>query len=170
VNYTTKQVFWSYENNLGWVRGAQPLPNGDVLIAATDEVIEVTPAKQVVWSYSTGIVDAYAAVRLPNGDTVISNNFGSSILTVSPSGTLVQSIGFPVELWVPAAVALPVLSLPFIWAAWYPKRSGNLRQRMTRRLVVNEICGICLAIGVTIALPWIMCLTQWIPFLPNSWK
>jgi hypothetical protein len=170
VNYTTKQVFWSYENDLGWVRGAQPLPNGDVLISGTDKVIEVTPDKQVVWSYSTGIVNAFAAVRLPNGNTVISNNFGSSILWVSPSGTLVNSIGFPVVLWIPTAVAFPALLIPFVRAAASPKRTGRLRDRMTRRLIAYEICGLCLALVFTIALPWILCGTQWMPFLPNSWR
>ncbi|HMF34865.1 MAG TPA: hypothetical protein VKK79_25815 [Candidatus Lokiarchaeia archaeon] len=170
INYTTKTAFWTYENSLGWVRGVTPLANGNVLIAATDKVIEVTPAEQVVWSYSLGVVNAYAAVRLPNGNTVISNNFGSSILTVSPTGTLIKSVGYPAVLWVPAIVVLPALLLPFARVVWSPKETRRFRERLTRRFVLYEVCGLCIAVVVTVALPWILCATEWLPFLPNSWR
>ena len=70
-------------------------PNGNVLISGTDKIIEVTPDKQIVWSYSLGIDNYYAAVPVVNGDPIISDNYALCILTVSPSGTLVSSVGFP---------------------------------------------------------------------------
>jgi hypothetical protein len=171
INYTTRVAYWSYDDALGWVRGSTPLSDGNVLIAATDEVIEVNPAQQVVWSYTAGIMDAYVAWRLPNGNTVISNNFGTSILTVSPSGTLVSSIGFPFGLLIPAAVALPILSLPLLSAIYAPSKvSVHLRNRITRRLLLYEICGVSLIVIITTFLAWVLSATEYLPFLPNSWR
>ncbi|HME55585.1 MAG TPA: hypothetical protein VKM55_25490 [Candidatus Lokiarchaeia archaeon] len=170
INYTTKTPFWTYDNSVGWVRGSTPLPNGNVLITGTDRVIEVTMAKQIVWSYSMGIDNAYASVRLPNGNTVISNNFGLNILTVSPSGTLISSIGFPVAFFIPSFVAMPFLVLPLVRVAWSPKLSGRFRDRITRLFAVYLICVICLTILATVLFPWISTFTEWLPFFPNSWR
>ena len=134
INYTTKTPFLIYQNSLGWVRGVESLPNGNILIAGTDKIIEITLAKQVVWSYSTGIDNAFVAIRLPNGNTVISDNYALCILTVSPSGTLLSSIGFPVAFFIPAFVALPALLLPLLRVAWLPKLSGRFRERITRTI------------------------------------
>jgi hypothetical protein len=170
INYTTRTVFWSYQNSLGWVRGADPLPNGDVLISGTSKIIEVTPEKKVVWSYSSGIDNAYASIRLPNGDTVISNNYALDILTVSPTGALVGSIGFPVGFFIPSFIALPFLLLPLVWVAGSPKSTGGFHDRISRRFMMYLICVVCIMILVTVFFQWISTFMEWIPGWPTSWK
>lgn len=97
VNYTTKQIDWSYppaggQETLNNPNAVQLLSNGDVLIADqnNNRVIEVNPTTyQTVWSYSTGLQTAADASRLPNNDTLIADSGHSRIVEVSPSGSVV---------------------------------------------------------------------------------
>jgi outer membrane protein assembly factor BamB len=101
VNYTTKQVDWSYPPASGLVAGVGPLSrpnaaellaNGDVLIADQDNnrVIEINPnSYQLVWSYSTGLETVGDASRLPSNDTLMADAAHSRVVEVSPSGKVV---------------------------------------------------------------------------------
>jgi plastocyanin len=97
VNYTTKQIDWSYGPTSGAGKLSNPnavqmLANGDVLIADqnNNRVIEINyTTMQIVWQYSTGLQTAADATRLPNNDTLIANAGHSTVVEVSPQGKIV---------------------------------------------------------------------------------
>jgi PQQ-like domain len=96
VNYTTRQMDWSYgpQSGPGMLNGpnaAQLLSNGDVLIAdqGNNRAIEVNPAGNIVWQYDQGLNITAFASRLPNNDTLIVDAANSRVLEVSTQGNVV---------------------------------------------------------------------------------
>jgi plastocyanin len=96
VNYTTKQIDWSYgptsgSGQLSNPNAVQLLTNGDVLIADqnNNRVIEVNHAGSIVWQYNQGLNTAAFASRLPNNDTLIADAGHSRIVEVSSQGNVV---------------------------------------------------------------------------------
>lgn len=89
------QPSWEYR---GGTRDGFVLPNGNVLLAWSDRVEEVTPAKQVVFAYdrSPENQEIGTTQRLYNGNTLVTE-LGPKprLLEVNPKGSVVQE--FPLQ-------------------------------------------------------------------------
>jgi hypothetical protein len=95
VNYTTKQIDWSYgptsgPGMLSSPNSVQLLPNGDVLIAdqGNNRVIEVNHQGDIVWQFDQGLNTAAFASRLPNNDTLIVDSGHSRVVEISSQGSV----------------------------------------------------------------------------------
>jgi len=115
VNYTTRQVDWSYgptsgPGELNSPNAVQQLPNGDFLIAdqGNNRVIDVNRSGDLVWQYSTGLNTTAFASRLPNNDTLIVDSGHSRIVEISSQGSVVwqYSTGNSSSQWT-AATSYP---------------------------------------------------------------
>ncbi len=64
INKTTKEIVWTYEENLKWCRDANELPEdieGDYLISDTDRIFIIDKeSKEVVWQFKNDILQAYS--------------------------------------------------------------------------------------------------------------
>jgi PQQ-like domain len=96
VNYTTKQIDWSYGPTSGpgaldSPNSVQLLSNGDVLIAdqGNNRVIQVDQQGDVVWQYDQGMNTTAFASRLPNDDTLIVDSGHSRVLEISSQDSTV---------------------------------------------------------------------------------
>ena len=97
-----KQIVWQYgttgvagngPNQLNNPNSAEPLANGNILIADenNNRVIEVTLAGSIVHTFTAGgtVSGAAFASRLPGGDTLISDSNNNRIVEVDPSDNIV---------------------------------------------------------------------------------
>jgi hypothetical protein len=96
VNFTTKQIDWSYgptsgPGALNSPNAVQLLSDGDLLIAdqGNNRVIEVNHTGDLVWQYGQGLNTASFASRLPNNDTLIVDSGHSRIVEVSSQNNIV---------------------------------------------------------------------------------
>ena len=82
------QVQWEYR---GGSRDGFVLPSGNVLIAYSDRVEEVTPAKQVVFSYERSADNSEIGTtqRLYNGNTLVTEGPTGRIFEVTPQKKIV---------------------------------------------------------------------------------
>lgn len=96
VNYTTRQIDWSYgpasgQGALNGPNSAELLNDGDVLIAdqGNNRVITVGRSDEIVWQYDTGLNTTAFASRLPNNDTLIVDSDHARIVEISSQGNVV---------------------------------------------------------------------------------
>jgi PQQ-like domain len=96
VNYTTKQIDWSYgptsgPGMLNDPNSVQLLTGGDVLIAdqGNNRVITVNSSGDILWQYDKGLNTTAFASRLPNNDTLIVDSDNARILEISSQGDVV---------------------------------------------------------------------------------
>jgi hypothetical protein len=96
VNYTTKQIDWSYGSTSGpgmlnSPNAVQLLSNGDILIAdqGNNRVIEVNHSGDIVWQFDQGLNTVAFASRLPNNDTLIVDSGHSRIVEISSQNNVV---------------------------------------------------------------------------------
>jgi len=73
INRTTKQVVWTYtDDKMAWVRDADELPNGNLLISDSGRVFEINKTtKEIVWHYGGDLLSVYEADILENGNILI---------------------------------------------------------------------------------------------------
>ena len=96
VNYTTKEVYWSYQGGLNWPRDADELPNGNILItdSLNSRVFEIdADSKQIVWSFQGDLINPYEADRLENGNVLIGNGIGGVAYEINREGIEVWRYG-----------------------------------------------------------------------------
>ena len=89
VNYTTKEVYWSYQGGLNWPRDADELPDGNILItdSLNSRVFEINAdSKQIVWSFQGDLINPYEADRLDNGNVLIGNGIGGVAYEINRNG------------------------------------------------------------------------------------
>lgn len=90
VNYTTKEVVWTWEDIQGWCRDADELPNGNFLISESDFVYEVNKTtNEKVWEYAHGMLTAYESDLLDNGNILISGANEGKVIEVTRDGDIV---------------------------------------------------------------------------------
>lgn len=83
---------WEYD---GGSRDGFVLPNGNVLLAFSDRVVEVTPAKQVIFSYQRSKENGEIGTtqRLYNGNTLVTElGARPRLLEVDPKGNIVRDV------------------------------------------------------------------------------
>jgi hypothetical protein len=93
VNYTTKEVIWSYQNGLDWPRDADELPNGNLLVTDSlhNRIIEIDrKTKEIVWKYHGDLINPYEADLLQNGNILIGNGIGGVVYEINRNG---------IEIW-----------------------------------------------------------------------
>jgi len=85
------KVIWSYSGDMKWLHTAERLPNGNTLIADTnnDRVFEIDRVGNVVWTYDTNMDYPNDSERLPNGNTLISVRDMDKVIEVTPEGRIV---------------------------------------------------------------------------------
>ncbi len=92
---------------------AEPLANGDVLIADRSNVavIEVNRRGKIVWSYTKAddprLINPYSAKRLPNGNTLISDRRADFVIEVTPDKRLVWQYGAEQDNMAPGSIMDP---------------------------------------------------------------
>lgn len=85
---------FSYRENVGNVGDGMVLPNGNILFADGDSVVEVTPDKKEVLHFVPSDKrgdSVFSAVRLENGNTLIGWNSQNKIIEINPQGEVVSS-------------------------------------------------------------------------------
>ena len=96
VNYTSKEIFWTYQGGLNWPRDADELPDGNILItdSLNSRVFKIdADTKQIVWSYQGDLINPYEADRLDNGNILIGNGIGGVVYEINPEGFEVWRYG-----------------------------------------------------------------------------
>lgn len=96
LNYTTKEVYWSYQGGLNWPRDADELPDGNILItdSLNSRVFEIdADSKQIVWSFQGDLINPYEADRLDNGNVLIGNGIGGVAYEINRDGIEVWRFG-----------------------------------------------------------------------------
>ena len=96
VNYSSKEVYWSYQGGLHWPRDADELPSGNILITDSlhSRVFEIDAvSKQIVWSYQGDLINPYEADKLENGNILIGNGIGGVVYEINREGLEVWRFG-----------------------------------------------------------------------------
>ncbi|MFW9937185.1 MAG: aryl-sulfate sulfotransferase [Candidatus Thorarchaeota archaeon] len=96
INYTTKEVVWSYQGNLDWPRDADELPNGNLLITDSlhNRIIEIDRnTKEIVWKFHGDLINPYEADLLENGNILIGNGIGGVVYEINRDGIEVWRYG-----------------------------------------------------------------------------
>jgi hypothetical protein len=69
--------------------GLQKLPNGNILVSFTNEILEYNQSGQEVWKLNPPSIRFSGARRLPNGNTVV-GIYGKSITEYTPKGEVAK--------------------------------------------------------------------------------
>ncbi|TFF84266.1 MAG: hypothetical protein EU552_00850 [Promethearchaeota archaeon] len=96
VNYSNKEIYWSYQGGLNWPRDADELPDGNILItdSLNSRVLEIdADSKQIVWSFQGDLINPYEADRLDNGNILIGNGIGGVVYEINRDGIEVWRYG-----------------------------------------------------------------------------
>jgi len=106
----TKEIPTTYSppGILDWPCGVERLPNGNTLVASSNEnrIVEVDPKGNIVWSYGDGSEKMLNwprdADRLDNGNTLVTDTKNNCIIEVTKEGKVVWSFelgyfGMPYE-------------------------------------------------------------------------
>jgi len=173
---------WSYSEELRWPRDADRLPNGNTLIADTNNnrVIEVTPSGEVVWEYTSDASNTYDVERLEYGDeprgppmtmynTSANGEHESSSLITSSTRPLKASYNYIYQMigaWLlPPFIGLSefmyVLSAAFLTVGWLSVETVIRipAERIHDNLTVPELSGrLQIAIGVCVSVMGVLLL------------
>lgn len=96
VNMSTKEVVWTYDENLGWVRDAEEMPDGRFLITDSKSVFILNKTiKERVWEFRRDIIRPYESDYLDNGNVLIGGTRNTFIYEVNLDGEIVWSYGAP---------------------------------------------------------------------------
>ena len=104
VDLSNSQIVWQFgttdvkgteKEQLGQVRHAIRLPNGNTLIADVNRGLEVTPDKEIIWSYRNWEVlnASYYIDRTPTGTNLITDWGNHIVIEVNKEGEVVWQYG-----------------------------------------------------------------------------
>jgi hypothetical protein len=144
VNYSSKDVYWSYQGGMHWPRDADELPNGNILItdSLNSRVFEIDAvSKQIVWSFRGDLINPYEADMLDNGNILIGNGIGGVVYEINPDGFEVWRYGISylkslIYLNCILAIIIESATILFIFNAM-KGRSLNRMQRVLKYFFIS---------------------------------
>jgi len=147
VNYTNPTQIQTFDPDLNWVRDAEPLPDGRLLVTdSTGILVFNLTSNHVDWRYGGTLIAPYHAHLVGTDQIAIADQFGGQILLINWNGDILWQFGNspPLAFFIfNGIMILIVQGLGLFFALTRRQRIGNLVGMGVVIFVLLEFASIC---------------------------